>query len=84
MPTIQFVFVHDYYPFAPDDGRRLDPTAIESVDRLAILVVVLRFPSLGAVGSRCLRSESCTRLKEFVRQSAYICPLPSIPWGRAS
>jgi hypothetical protein len=32
--------VHDYYPFALEDGGRLAPMAVDLVDRLAILVAV--------------------------------------------
>jgi hypothetical protein len=44
--------VHDYYPFALKDGGRLAPMAAELVDRLAILVAVLRFPGVGVGDSR--------------------------------
>jgi hypothetical protein len=40
-PSVQFL--HDYYPFAFEDGGQLAPMAAELVDRLAILVVVRRF-----------------------------------------
>jgi hypothetical protein len=55
-PAIQSV--HDYYPFALEDGGRLAPMAVDLADRFAILVVVRRFTTMGAAGSRSLRSES--------------------------
>jgi hypothetical protein len=71
--TPSFESVHVYYPFALEDGGRLAPmTAIDLVDRLAILVVVRRFPSMGATEYRFLRSESYARMKEFVWQSTYV------------
>jgi hypothetical protein len=42
-PSVQSI--HDYYPFALEDGGRLAPMADELVDRLAILVAVRRFPA---------------------------------------
>jgi hypothetical protein len=58
-------YVHDYhYSFPIESGGRLAPMAAELVYRLAILVVVRRFPSLHAADSRSLRSESYTRMKE--------------------
>jgi hypothetical protein len=44
--------IHDYHPFALEDGGRLAPMAVELVDRLAILVVVRRFLGMGADDSR--------------------------------
>jgi hypothetical protein len=44
--------IHDYYPFAMEDGGWLAPMAAELVDRLAILVAVRCFPSMGAADSR--------------------------------
>jgi hypothetical protein len=38
--TSSIQYMHDYYPFARDDGGRLGTMAVELVDRLAILVVV--------------------------------------------
>jgi hypothetical protein len=40
-PSVQLI--HDYYPFAMEDGSRLAPMVVELVDRMAILVVVRRF-----------------------------------------
>jgi hypothetical protein len=40
-PSVQSI--HDYYPFAMEDGGRLARMAAELVDRLAILVTVRRF-----------------------------------------
>jgi hypothetical protein len=47
--------VHDYYPFALEDGGRLAPMAVDLVDRLAIMVAFRRFPSMGAADSNSLR-----------------------------
>jgi hypothetical protein len=54
-PSVQSV--HDYYPFALEDGGRLGPMADDLVDRLAILVVLRRFPCMGVAGSRSFRCE---------------------------
>jgi hypothetical protein len=54
--------VHDYYSFALEDGSRLAPIAVELVDRLATLVAARLFPSMGAVDSRPLRSDSYVRV----------------------
>jgi hypothetical protein len=43
-----------------------------SMNRLAILVVVRRFPGMGAAGSRSLRSDSYVRMQHFVRRSTYV------------
>jgi hypothetical protein len=50
MPSIHSV--HDYYPFALEDKGRYAPMAVDLVDRLAMLVVVRRFLSMGAAISR--------------------------------
>jgi hypothetical protein len=50
-------------------GARLAPMAAQLVDRLAILVAVRRFPSMGGAHSRSLRSHSCVRMQHFVRRS---------------
>lgn len=73
-PSVQSV--HDYYPFAMEDGGRLAPMAAELVDRLAILVAVRRFPGMGAADSRSLRSDSYVRMQHFVRRST------SLPFRR--
>jgi hypothetical protein len=73
-PSVQSV--HDYYPFAMEDGGRLAPMAAELVDRLSILVAVRRFPGMGAGDSRSLRSESYVRMQHFVRLST------SVPFRR--
>jgi hypothetical protein len=73
-PSVQSI--HDYYPFAMEDGGRLAPMAAELVDRLAILVDVRRFPSMGAADSRSLRSDSYVRMQHFVRRST------SVPFRR--
>jgi hypothetical protein len=51
-PSVQSV--HDYYPFAMENGGRLAPMAVELVDRLAILVAVRRFHGMGVADSRSL------------------------------
>jgi hypothetical protein len=43
-PPIQSV--HDYYPFALENGGRLAPMAVGLVDRLAIMVAFRRFSTL--------------------------------------
>jgi hypothetical protein len=68
-PSVQSI--HDYHPFAMEDGGRLAPMSAELVDHLAILVVVRRFPSMGAADSRSLRYESYVRLQHFVRRNTY-------------
>jgi hypothetical protein len=69
-PSVQSI--HDYYPFAMEDGGRLAPIATELVDRLAILVVVRRFPGMVAADSRSLRCDSYVRMQHFVRRSTYV------------
>jgi hypothetical protein len=69
-PSVQSV--HDYYPFAMEDGGRLAPMAAELVDRLVILVAVRRFPGVGAADSRSLRSDSYVRMQHFDRRSAFV------------
>jgi hypothetical protein len=64
--------VHDYYPFAMEDGGRLAPMAAELVDRLAILVAIRCFPSMGVDGSRSLRSDNYVRLQHFVRRTTFV------------
>jgi hypothetical protein len=44
-PSVQTV--HDYYPFALEDGGRLAPMAAELVGRLPILMATRRFPGMG-------------------------------------
>jgi hypothetical protein len=69
-PSVQSI--HDYYPFAMEDGGRLALMADELVDRLAFLVVVRLFPGMGAAYSRSLRSDSYVRMQHFVRQSTFV------------
>jgi hypothetical protein len=64
--------IHDYYPFAMEDGGRLAPMAAELVDRLAILVVVCRFLGMGAADSRSLRSDTYVRMQHFVRRNTHV------------
>jgi hypothetical protein len=73
-PSVQSI--HDYYPFAMEDGGRLAPMAAELVDRLAILVVVRRFPDMGAPNSRSLRCDNYVRMQHFVRRTT------SVPFRR--
>jgi hypothetical protein len=73
-PSVQSV--HDYYPFALEDGGRLASMAAELFDRLAILVAVCRFPCMGVADSRFLRSSSFVRMQHFVRQTT------SVPFRR--
>jgi hypothetical protein len=58
-PSVQSV--HDYYPFAMEDGGRLAPMAAELVDCLAYLMAIRRFPGMGAANSHSMRSDSCVR-----------------------
>jgi hypothetical protein len=69
-PSVQSI--HDYYPFAMEDGDRLAPMAVELFDRLAILVVVRRFRGMGATNSRSMRSDSYVRMQHFVRRNTYV------------
>jgi hypothetical protein len=55
-----------------EDGSRLAPMAAELVDRPAILVVVRRFPRMGAPDSRSLRSHNCVRMQHFVRRIIFV------------
>jgi hypothetical protein len=66
-PSVQSI--HDYYPFAIEDGGRLAPMAAELVDRLAILVALRRFPSLGVADSCFLRFDSYVRMQHFIRRN---------------
>jgi hypothetical protein len=54
--------LHDYDPFVLEDGGRLAPMAAELVDRMAVLVAVRRFPSMGGGVSRSLRSHTSATL----------------------
>jgi hypothetical protein len=69
-PSVQSV--HDYYPFAMEDGGRLAPMAADLVDRLAILVDVRRFTGMGAAASRSLRYDIYVRMQHFVRRPTYV------------
>jgi hypothetical protein len=73
-PSVQSL--HDYYLSAMGNGGRLAPMAAELVYCLAILVVVRRFPSMGAADSRSLRSDMYVRMQHFVRRST------SVPFRR--
>jgi hypothetical protein len=63
-PSIQSV--HDYYPFALEDGGRLSPTAVELFDRLAIMVVVHRIVGMDSAVSCPMRSDNSIRMKEVL------------------
>jgi hypothetical protein len=69
-PSVQSI--HDYYPFAMEDGSRLAPIADELVDRLAILVGFRRFHGMGVADSRSLRSDTYVRMQHFVRRNTYV------------
>jgi hypothetical protein len=69
-PSVQSI--HDYYPFAMEDGGRLAPMATELVDRLAIFVGVCRFLGMGVADSRSLRCDSDVRMQHFFRRSTYV------------
>jgi hypothetical protein len=69
-PSVQSI--HDYYPFAMEDGGMLAPVAAELVDRMAILVVIRRFPCIGVADSRSLRSDNYVRMHYFVRRITYV------------
>jgi hypothetical protein len=62
-PSVESVY--DYYPFTQEDGGWLAPMAAELVDRLAILVVVSRFPGMGVADSRSFRFDSHVRMRHF-------------------
>jgi hypothetical protein len=64
--------VHDYYPFALEDGDRLAPMAADLVDRLAILVAIRRLSGMGVVDSRSLRSDNYVHMQHFVRRTTYV------------
>jgi hypothetical protein len=70
--THSFQSIHDYYPFAMEDGGRLAKMAVGLVDRLAILVDVRRFHGMGAADSRSSRSDSYVRMQHFVRRYIYV------------
>jgi hypothetical protein len=65
-PSVQSV--HEYYPFALEDGGRLAHVAVGLVDRMAILVEVRRFPCMGVADSRSLRFDIYVRVQHFVRR----------------
>jgi hypothetical protein len=55
--------LHDYYPFALEDGGRLAHMAAKLVDRLAILVGVSRFYGMGGADSRSLCFDNYVRMQ---------------------
>jgi hypothetical protein len=66
-PSVQSVH-HYYYPFALElDGGRWASIAIELVDRLAVLVGVLRFQGMVVAYSCSLRYDSYVRTQHFVK-----------------
>jgi hypothetical protein len=69
-PSVQPI--HDYIPFAMEEGGRLAPMSAELVDRLAILVAVRRFHGMGVADSRYLRTDSYVRMEHFDLQSTYV------------
>jgi hypothetical protein len=69
-PSVQSI--HDYYPFAMEDGGRLASMAAELAYRLALLVIVRRFHGVGAADSRPLRSDSYVRMQHVVRRSSVV------------
>jgi hypothetical protein len=69
-PSVQSI--HDYYPFAMEDGGRLAPMAAELVDCLAILVAARSFLGMGIVDSRFLRSDNYVRMQHFVRRFTFV------------
>jgi hypothetical protein len=78
-PSVQSF--HDYHhPFAMEDGGRLAPMAAELVYRLAILVAVRRFHSMGVADSHSLRSDNYIRMQHFVRRTTYYVPFWRF-WG---
>jgi hypothetical protein len=62
-PLVQSVHVN--YPLAMEDEDRLAPMAAELIDPVAILLVVRRFPCMGAGDSRSLRFGRYVRLQHF-------------------
>jgi hypothetical protein len=66
-PSVQSI--HDYCPFAMEDGGRL---AVELVVRLSILVAFCRFPRIGDADSRPLRYDNYVRMQHFVRRTTYV------------
>jgi hypothetical protein len=69
-PSVQSI--HDFYPFAMEDGGRLAPKTAELVDRLAILVPFRRFHGMGIADSCSLRSHNYVRMQHFVRRYTYV------------
>jgi hypothetical protein len=63
-PSVQSI--HDYYPFASEDGGRLAPMAAELVDRLAILVGVRRFHAWVMLTLALCALIRCVRMQHFV------------------
>jgi hypothetical protein len=64
--------VRDYYPFAMKKGGRLAPMAVYLIDRLAILVAVRRFPSMGEADSCSLQCDRDVCMQRFARRSSCV------------
>jgi hypothetical protein len=79
-PSIQSV--HDYYPFAMEDGGMLAPMTAELVDRLAILVAVRRFHGMGVGDCRSLRCDNYVRMQHFVCLTTYVPFRRFLGYGR--
>jgi hypothetical protein len=70
--------VHEYCPFALEDGGRLAPMAVELViSRPAIWVVICRFNVMGDVDSRSLRYYNYVCMQHMF---GYLCYLSTF-WG---
>jgi hypothetical protein len=54
------------HAFDVEDDGRLAPMVVELVDRMSILVVVRRFPSIDALDHRSLRYDNYARMRHFV------------------
>jgi hypothetical protein len=64
--------VHEYYPFALEDGGRLAPMAVELVDRMAIFYGISSLPCHGCYGLSLLRSNHYVRMQQLVRRSTCV------------
>jgi hypothetical protein len=76
------VYSHIYYDFCGRGHVRSsgggDGGTSDLADRLAILVAVRRFPSVGAAVSRSLQSENYAPMKEFAWRSACVPSVDSL------
>jgi hypothetical protein len=64
--------IHDYYPFAMEDGGRLAPMAAKLADRMAILVAFLYFPCMVFDDSHSLRSGNYVPKQHFVHRATHV------------